>query len=156
MSTDVYPQEEGAIFDANSYILPCYPDDTISEVSGVKMGTTVSGRISVAAGTVLGDSVGIALKAATGTGAPTRIPVLFYGVCKLSIKATETVTSGTMCMNSATPTLFTFAASLGTNNFDTTCAGGGASYIMGMALQGGGGPAAARSDEILVLVGKCI
>jgi hypothetical protein len=158
MSTDIYPQEEGAVFDANSYILPCYPLGSISEVSAVALGTTTAGRISVEAADALGDGQGIALKAATGAGVPSRIPVLFYGVCKVSIKATETVTTGAMCMNHSTPTQFTFGASTGimTTAIATLAITGGASYIMGMALQGGGGPAASRSDEILILVGKCI
>jgi hypothetical protein len=152
--TDYWPQEEGAIFDANSYILPCYPDDTISELAAVAMGTTSAGRISVEAADAIGDGVGVALKAATGTGAPTRIPVLFYGVVKLSSVATSTVTTGTFCMNNTTTT-YSFGASMGLDTDITTLViGGGASYIMGMALQGHA--YSALGDEILVLVGKCI
>jgi hypothetical protein len=151
--TDYYPQEEGAIFDAGSYILPCYPDDTISELSAVEMGTTVAGRISVKVTNALGDGCGIALKASTDTGVPTRIPVLFYGVAKLTSEATSTVTTGDMCMNNTTTT-FSFGASLGYLPIANLRAGGGSSYIMGMALQGHAYSSA--GDEILVLVGKCI
>ncbi len=146
---DYYPQEEGAVFDANSYIIPCYPDGAISEMSSVKLGTTVSGRISVIVSSALGDGCGIALKAATGAGAPSRIPIIFYGIVKVTGGSAGTViTTQTFIINSIT------TAFVGTG----TCAAanvklfGGASYIMGMALQ----TTAAGTDEFLLLVGKCI
>ena len=78
--TDYWPQEEGAVFDAGSYILPCYPEGTISELSSVKPGaSTTAGRIDVVVSAAFGDGIGIALKASTGAGAPSRIPILFYG-----------------------------------------------------------------------------
>lgn len=145
--TDFYPQEEGAIFDAYSYIIPCYPDGAISEMSSVKLGTTVAGRISVAASAAIGDGVGIALRAASGAGAPTRIPILFQGVAKVTF--TPAVAAGEFCMNLAAPTTFTAGAD-NTSTVATMVWGGGASYMMGMVLQSTGGAA----DEALILVGK--
>ena len=145
--TDYYPQEEGAVFDANSYIIPCYPDGAVTEMSSVKPGTTVAGRISVAASTALGDGWGIALKAATDTGVPRRIPVIFYGV----VKVTDSSTAGYLA----------YAGSFAINSITTTYASefyspaelkpwGGDHYIMGMWLQGTG----VAADECLLLVGK--
>ena len=145
--TDFYPQETGAIFDADSYIVPCYPGDVISEMSAVKFGTTVAGRISVLPGAAIGDSVGIALREATAAGVPSRIPVLFYGIAKVTF--TPTVAMGEFAMNLAAPT--TFTAGMDNTITVATCAwGGGASYIMGMTLQATGGAA----DNALLLVGK--
>jgi hypothetical protein len=150
MATDYYPQEEGAVWDAQSYILPCYPDGAISEVSSVKPGTTVAGRISVIVSAALGDGIGIALRASTGAGAPTRIPILFYGVCKVTTTANVSA-MGEFFMNHSTTT-FSGATGCGTVQYAATClkVAGGGSYIMGMALQAD----AAGSGEILLLVGK--
>ncbi len=152
MSTDLYPQEEGAIFDSCSYIIPAYPDGTISEMSAVQEGTTVAGRISVAVSSALGDGFGIALKAATGAGAPSRIPIILFGIVKVSLTASHTALCGALVMNNTTTTYST-GASLGTLKWSNFAAG--ASHIMGITLQAGGGPAAARSDEILICVGRC-
>jgi len=151
--TDMWPQEEGAVFDANSYILPCYPEGTISEMSSVKPGaTTTAGRIDVTASTALGDGIGIALKEATGAGVPERIPVLFYGACKVLYSQTGTaVVMGEIVMNSITTTYYSGAATVG-NLWADLEAGGGASFIMGIALQA----CAAGDDEGLILVGKCV
>ena len=155
MSTDLYPQEEGAIFDANSYIVPAYPDDAISEMGAVQDGTTVAGRISVAPGAALGDSFAIALKAATGAGAPTRIPILLFGIAKVALTATHTAVMGAAVMNNTTTT-YTTGASIGSMKLggSTPPLFAGTSHLMGMTLQAGGGPAAARSDEILIIVGR--
>lgn len=145
--TDYWPQEEGAIFDAHSYIIPCYPDGAISEMSSVKPGTTASGRISVITSAALGDGIGIALRASTGAGVPGRIPVLFYGACKVTFTAAATA-MGEFCMNNTTTT-FTAGADLGTFVYANLVAGGGASYVMGMLLQG-----TDASGEGIILVGK--
>jgi hypothetical protein len=149
--TDYWPQEEGAIFDAESYILPCRPDDTISELSSVKVGTTVAGRISVTVSAALGDGIAIALKAATSAGVPTRIPCIFYGVCKVTYGQSGTaVTMGSFVMNSITTTFLTNDCG-GFTTSDMKVFGG-ASYVMGMALQA----CAAGTDEGIILVGKCM
>jgi len=148
--TDYYPQEEGCIFDYNAYIVPCYPDGVISELSSVKPGTTASGRISVAASTGLGDGFGIALRAATGAGSPGRIPVLFRGIVKTTTSGLVTAcgaVAGSFAINSITTTC---CAMGGAEVYASLVVGGGASYIMGMWLQ----TAAAAGDEALLLVGK--
>jgi len=151
MSTDIYPQEEGALFDAESYIVPAYPDGAITEMAAVKAGTTVAGRISVAAGAALGDSYAIALKAASDTGVPSRIPIILFGIVKVALTATHTATTGALAMNNTTTT-FTSGASIGTLEWEDLLAG--SSHVMGILVQGGGGPAAARSDEVLLCVGR--
>jgi hypothetical protein len=147
---DYYPQEKGAVFDANSYIIPCYPDGAVSEMSSVKMGTVVAGRISVAASAASGDGVGIALKAATGAGAPSRIPVIFYGIVK--------VTGGSIANHYAIAGSFAYNLSTGTeflglqaSTIANLVMGGGSSYIMGLWLQGVSGGSA---PSALLLVGK--
>ena len=145
--TDFYPREEGAVFDSGSYIIPCYPDGAISEMSSVKMGTTVAGRISVAVSAAIGDGVGIALRESTGAGAPKSIPVLFYGIAKVTF--TPVVAAGEYAMNLAAPTTFT-AGGDNTSTLATLVLGGGASYVMGLVIQATGGAA----DEALLLVGK--
>ncbi len=149
---DYYPQEEGAVFDANSYIIPAYPDGAISEMSSVKLGTTASGRINVVVSSALGDGMAIALKAATGAGAPSRIPIIWYGIVKVTGgQAGTVVTAGTFVMNSITTT-YAAGTGLGTVGTAQLKLTGGSSYVMGMALQ----TTAAGTDEFLLLVGKCI
>jgi hypothetical protein len=147
---DYWPQEEGAVFDANSYILPCYPDDTILELSSVTVGTTVAGRISVTVSAAVGDGIGIALKAATSAGIPERIPVLFYGAVKTTYTnpAAGATTMGVFVMNSITTTMIAHPGALWAS---LVASGAGSSRIMGMALQ-----ACADADTALILVGKCV
>ena len=150
--TDFWPQEEGAIFDAESYIIPCYPDGAISEMSSVKFGTTVAGRVSVIVSAAIGDGVGIALRAATGAGVPSRIPVIFYGIVKATTSGLAAVyhaIAGSFACNSITTTCTALA---GAEIWTDLKVGGGASYIMGMWLQ----TAPAAGDEALLLVGKTL
>ena len=147
MATDYWPQEEGAVFDAGSYILPCYPDGAISEMSSVKLGTSVVGRISVAVSAAFGDGVGIALRASTGAGVPPRIPIIFYGACKVTFTAHATG-MGEFVMNNTTTT-FDAGGDLGCSRFISLVIGTGASYVMGLTLQG-----TDASGEGLILVGK--
>ena len=151
MATDYYPQEEGAIFDANSYIVPCYPDGAISEMSSVKLGTVVAGRLSVVVSAASGDGVGIALRASSGAGVPSRIPVLFYGIAKVTSSsiAGYYLMAGSFAMNNATTTYMAHQA----NTVAELVIGAGGSYIMGLVLQG---PATGdqSANEVLLLVGK--
>ena len=144
MATDFWPQEEGAVFDAGSYILPCYPDGAISEMSSVTIGTSVAGRISVAVSAAVGDGIGIALRAATGAGVPIRIPVIFYGACKVLYTA-AVAAMGKFVINATTTTF----AAIGATAFNSLVIGTGASYVMGLALQG-----VDASGEGIILVGK--
>lgn len=143
--TDYYPQEEGAVFDANSYIVPAYPGDVISEMSAVKFGTTVAGRISVLPAAAVGDGFAVALREATAAGAPTRIPILLHGIAKLTFAAAST--QGGFVLNLAAPT--TYQAG-GTCLIAELVWGGGASYVLGLLLQ----TTVGVSGDALVLVGK--
>ena len=148
--TDFWPQSEGAVFDSGSYILPCYPEAAISEMSSIKINaSTTAGRIDVAASTAIGDGLGIALKEATGAGVPERIPVLFYGAVKCTHSGTPaSFAMGQFIWNSITTTVSVPPTLI----FGSLIVGGGDRYILGMALQSG----AATGDEVLVLVGKTL
>jgi hypothetical protein len=148
---DYWPQEEGAIFDYSSYILPCYPESLILELSSVKPGaTTTAGRIDVTASTTKADGIGIALKAASAGGVPERIPVLFYGAVKLLYDDTNSATPmGGFVYNSITTTICCVEAPVWA---DLVASGAGSSYILGMALQAG----TTGDDSQLILVGKCL
>jgi hypothetical protein len=148
--TDFYPQEEGAIFDADSYIIPCYPDGAVTELASVKFGTTVAGRISIAQSTALGDGFGIALKEATGAGAPSRLPILVRGIVKVTQSGLATkwcAVAGSYMINSI---ITTYTCLGGAQDWLDLKVGGGASYIAGMCLQTG----TAAGDEVLLLFGK--
>ena len=153
MATDYWPQEEGCIFDANAYIVPCYPDGAIGELGAVAMGTTVAGRISVIAvgAAVTGDGVAVALRAATGAGVPTRIPVLFYGAVKLTSTSINGyfLQAGSFVMNNG---LALYQSTTG-EVLTTLRVGGGSSYVLGLCLQGASG-AGGDGSECVVLVGK--
>lgn len=153
MATDYWPQEEGAIFDAGSYIVPAYPDGAISEMSSVKFGTTVAGRISViTSGAVTGDGFAIALRAATGAGAPSRIPILLYGIAKVTSAAIANYYCivGSFAMNNGTTTYLCHASIA----YNALVVGGASSYIMGLVISGAATGAATAGDEVLLLVGK--
>ena len=154
MATDYWPQEEGAVFDSNSYIIPCYPDGAISEMGSVKFGTTVAGRISViTSGAVSGDGFGIALKSSSGAGAPSRIPILFYGIAKVASAAIANyyLIAGSFAMNNGTTTYMAHDALA---YAALAVAAGTGSNIMGMVVSGPATGAAAAGDEVLLLVGK--
>jgi len=148
--TDYWPQEEGAVFDAEAYILPCYPEGGITELSSVKPGaSTTAGRIDVVVSAALGDGIGVALKTASSGGVPSRIPILFYGAMKVTFGQSGTaVTMGAFVMNCITTAFITTDA--GTFYYDDLKVFGGSSYVMGMTLQA----CAAGTDEGLILVGK--
>ena len=150
--TDFYPQEEGAVFDTHSYIVPCYPTAAISEMAAVKLvaANTVAGRISVTPSADLGEGVAIALKAASGAGVPSRIPILFHGVAKITLTATAVSGEFVMSALAASATQYTAGGDIGTFLWANLCVGTGASNVMGMLLQTTGG----ASDEALLLVGK--
>jgi len=150
---DYWPQEENAVFDGNSYIIPCYPDGAISEMSSVKLGTCVAGRISVIVSAATGDGVGIALRASSGAGVPSRIPILFYGICKVTSSsiAGYYLLAGSFAMNNITTTYMCHQAN---TIAELALATAGGSYIMGLVLQGDTPTVVAGGDEVLLLVGK--
>ena len=149
-ATDYWPQEENAIW--RTLIVPMYPDDTILEVSAVKMGATVAGRLSCAAWAALGDGIGVALKYAT-VGAPERIPVMLHGIVKLvsGASTTHTVTAGLGVMANAAQTVLC-THNVGTYGTANNAMFTGSSHTLGMALH----TQVFTGDEILVHVGHSL
>jgi len=153
--TDYWPQEEGAVFDSDSYIIPCYPMNAISEMSAVKLGTSAAnlaaGQISVLASTATGDGVGISLKAASAVGAPSRIPILFYGIAKVtgSAIANYYLQVGSFAMNNTTTTYLAHKSIA----YNVTVPGGAASHVLGLVISGAAATTGS-GDEVLLLVGK--
>lgn len=150
MATDYWSKEEGAIFDACSYILPCRASTAITLGSVVTATTTqTDGAIEIAPSTELGDGFAVACKAATADN--DIIPVLFYGVYKMAQSgAGNDILMGEFVMNSITTTVAS-VNDVGTFTIANLKVVKGTSYILGMALQ----KSAAAADEILILVGKC-
>jgi hypothetical protein len=150
MATDYWSKEEGAIFDACSYILPCSAAGAITLGAAITSTTTqTDGAIEVTAATGLGDGFAVACKAATADG--DVIPVLFYGVYKMAQSGTgNDILMGEFVMNSITTTVAS-VSDVGTYTIANLKVVKGSSYILGMALQ----KSAAAADDILILVGKC-
>ena len=146
--TDLYPDEEGFLSDG-CVVGFCQADAAIALHSAVFIGgTSTSGAILVAAGTADGDSVGVALKAASAAGE--EIPVCFHGIVKMVIG--DTCTAGDIVMNDASATYvlpikaFTEDEILklrGLNGTGTYCR-------LGLLMQAG----AASGDEALVVIGR--
>jgi hypothetical protein len=145
--TDLYPDEEGYISDGK-VIGFCKAVGSIALHSAVFLGSTsVSGTVSVVAGSADGDSVAVALKAADTND---YIPVCFHGIVKMMIG--DTMTAGDIVMNDANATYvlpikaFTEDEILklrGLNGTGTYCR-------LGLLLQ----PGAASGDEALVFIGR--
>jgi hypothetical protein len=149
--TDLYPDEEGYISDG-SVIAFCKAAGTIALHSGVTLGATaVSGAVSVVAGTADGDSVAVALKAASTND---YIPVCFYGVVKMV--AGDTIDEGDVVKNDASATYVLPIDTLTHDQFTlwrgVVGATTGTAWRLGTAIQAG----ASSGDELLVLVGGII
>ena len=145
----MWPEADGVIVEGFS-IGFCYADDTSITANGfVKVGTHAASRVPVAVSALCGDAIGMAMKTPVAIG--DMIPVLFYGVAKVTTAYADTSLKpyiGSFLMNS-TATTVTGVGALVLANLELFT---GASYILGMALQTPG----ATADEILALVGKCI
>jgi len=104
MATDNWPQEESAVFDAASRIIPMYPEAAITEGYFVCPGaTTTAGRLQVTnvAADAIGDGCWVALHTATGAGAPERISVLIQGPWKAKMNnGSIGIAAGCYVMNS--------------------------------------------------------
>ena len=152
--TDYWSKEEGAIFDAYSYIIPCYASAAVTEGSCVTGYTSApaDGFIYVTMSSALGDGVGVAVRAALAAG--DVIPVLFYGMFKFIVHwatVSTPVGFGSFVVNSITTTVVSTVCA-GWNNASATCSAvlGGGSFILGMCVQ----KQAVSNDEALILVGK--
>lgn len=146
MTTDNWPDEEGYIVEG-TVIGFAESGSAITEGRAVAFGTAASGKVVVTAASAIGDSFGVALKAATASGQ--KIPVAVGGLMKMTSSATITV--GFYVMNS-------------TDGHVTRClcpwtnagavlqifTGGVGSHILGLCLQDG----STAGNEVLVLLGK--
>jgi len=148
MATDWYPDEEREIVQGFN-IGFCYCDAAVAEGAAVKKGTSASGRVAVTTAAAVGDGIGVALKAGS---AGSYIPVCTYGLIKMTCANATAITIGDFVMNSAESGVIGGAHVNAKGTSTNVKLFGGSSYVLGMALQ----TSTAISDEILVLVGKCI
>lgn len=148
--TDNYPDEEGHIADG-LIIGFCRASATITAGYAVSINSSVdSGYVYVTQGAADGDSVGVALKAASAQH--DIVPVCFYGVVKMY--GYGAITAGFPVMNDATANRV-IGLKADTSTWATALYrwagldGGGTLMRLGIALQ----PCATTNDELLVLVG---
>ena len=131
--TDYWSKESGYIFEG-SIVVPAYSDAAITEGYPVKFSNTADGYYRVATCAAVGDSIGIALRAATAAG--DFIPVALSGIVK--VLAGNTIALQDMVM--AGLTVGCIVSIIGVES--TTTAGGrqvgGTRFIMGWALQAAG------------------
>ena len=137
MTTDWYPTQEGRI--ADGLTITAIAGGAIVEGSAVKFGTSASGQITVTAAAAIGDGFAVAIKAAS-TSEP--VAVLVFGLYKMTIGGAD-CTQGSLVLNSGT-----IYAVFGT--VASTRAMGGASFMLGMAMQS----TTADGDEAIVFIGK--
>lgn len=147
MATDWWPSQEGRI--ADGLTLNCIAEGAIVEGSAVKFGTSTSGQITVAAGAALGDSWGVAVKAAAAAGDP--VPILVYGLYKMTVdNGTGQPVQGEFVMNSLTTTVTSTEDCGFTASTSAAMTTTGGSYLLGMAMQS----ATADADELVIFIGK--
>jgi hypothetical protein len=137
---DYWPSEEGAIVEGG-LILNCYADAAISEGACVKWGTTGANKLPVATSAAMGDSCGVALKAATAAG--DIIPVCFHGLVKMMLGETLAIGDAVVSAGSTGKVYGIEAAS----SPMLESVAGATMYILGY-LFGGGNP----GDEVPVLI----
>lgn len=117
----------------------CYADNAIAEGSFVKLGSSAANRLPVDATAAVGDSIGIAMRAASATG--DIIPVSFSGIVK--VMTGETLLIGDIIIGAgATGLVFHVGAST------TLKLNSATQYIVGIALQA----VAVPGDELLILL----
>ena len=120
----------------------CTATAGVTEGYGVKVGTHVTQTVPVTLSAGIGDSVGVVLKTAS---AGDQVPVCFYGLMRMDTAGGVTI--GKFVIGSSGGATVVQAAGASTYYV----AFGGASYILGLAMQ-----TATSGDEILVLIGKCL
>lgn len=146
MATDWYPTQEGRI--ADGLTINCIVGATaVAELDIVKHGVSASGQITVIPATAIADGWGVALRAGA-VGDP--VPVLVYGLVKLVNGTVAAVEQGQVVINSANSYIQSCEDSPLVEADLMPC--GGLSIVLGMLMQ----TTTAISDEVLVLVGKCI
>ena len=150
--TDFWPEKDGLVADGFTVGF-CYADHTtITANYPVTYGTHAASRLAVDVCAAIGDGIGVALKTPVAVG--DMIPVCFYGIVKMVV--------GTTGVGAYIPAIGKYVhsdanlgvinAQGGSTNTSTYKLFGGASYVLGIALQ----TPVAAADEFLVLVGKCI
>ncbi len=143
--TDHWPQLPTGVPLTTGYEIGfCYCTAGVTEGYAVTKGTHASGKIPVTVSGAIGDGIGVVLK--TGS-AGDYVPVLFYGAIKLD--TSSAITIGRFVVNASGGATVAQISTVGSDISATLVVFGGASYVLGMAMQ-----TAASGDEIVVLVGK--
>jgi len=142
---DWWPSQEGRI--ADGLTLNCIAEGVIVEGSAVKFGTSTSGQITVAAAAALGDGWGIAIRATAAAGDP--VPVLAYGLYKMTRSDTGASTQGKYVVNSTT-IYYAVPSAVTSATLPLYVIGGGSSYILGMIMQ----TDVTTADEAVIFIGK--
>jgi hypothetical protein len=145
LAVDAYAEEDGVLLDGFS-IGFCTLVNVVAGLQQVALGATqVVGTVSVLAGSAQGDSVGIAMK---GGNTGDVVPVLLYGVAKLTIIGTGvagvSVESGVTSGQAVPVATQTAGAFTRYKTFNWT----GTAFILGKMLQ----TAATSGDSVLVLI----
>jgi len=141
--TDYWPSEEGIIVEGLTFFAKCTA--AVAEAAPCKIGTPASGVIAVTTAAAVGDAILVGLKAG---GAGEYIPVAESGLMKMTANQTAAITAGEFVMNSAEGGVIHCLIPAWNKHKH----GGGASYILGLAMQTSQGSKLA--DEIIVLLGK--
>jgi hypothetical protein len=140
MATDWWPQEEGYIVEGTPVVM-CYAGAHISEMSCVVLDAATAGRVCVAHSAGAGDSLGVALRAAS---AGQMVPVAFGGIVKLIANAAIGLGVLVQSLGSDTPNITVTGNSVSVQIGDQA-----GTRVLGTSLQ----EATAGSDEILVCLG---
>ena len=147
MATDWWPTQEGRISDG--FTIKCIAEASTTEGSACKFGTSTSGQITVQDAAALGDGFGVMLRAAGAAGE--AIPVVILGLVKMTTSSDAAWPAhGQMVLNSTT--IYVVEADDVDCTAGTLFGAGGASYLLGMAMQ----TATATADEIIICVGRTL
>lgn len=147
MAVDKWSTEEGIIVEG-LVIAFCEAGATLTEGRGVAWGTAAANKIVVTAPAGVGDSFGIALKAAS---AGDMVPVALSGVMKMV--STGTFNVGEFVCGDAAGRAKIGDAAANTGSLQLfKAAGSTGSYILGLAAQ----TATTEGDEVLIILGKCV
>ena len=145
MATDYWPQEEGYIVEG-SPVLMCKTAGTCTEMACMKIQAGGAGYVQTVPSAAAGDSIGVALRACTVTGA--YVPVAFGGVVKMLADSTIVVQQPLFSAGSDTSKVIGMDVALNMGSNDLYFNIAGTAWLLGMALQAG----ITDGDEILVLL----
>jgi hypothetical protein len=145
VAVDYWPQEEGYIVEGEP-VMMCTATAAIGEMSCVKLDTCVAGCVKVTATAAAADSVGVALRSASGAGS--MVPVAFRGVVKMLAGAAFALGAPVTSNGAALPD--TASVIIAGTSQAILLGTGGADRILGTALHAGTN----IGDEVLVLLGR--